>query len=142
MPGTSNHSITGISEEESVFDDATEGDTSHSLATDDDSDEGGASNCNDGSAILRPGRPPRRTAAQPALQVFSDESLADEDGDEEDSRSEPDTGSASGGDDEEEEGAVDENMSLASHEESEEEHDDGDAEEGDADASRQWCASV
>ncbi|KAJ1596606.1 hypothetical protein NDA14_001636 [Ustilago hordei] len=104
------HSMNELSGAESVFDDATEGEISHSLALDHHSDEDAASDDDiDESALLQPGRMPKRAAAKKAakvMHVFSDESMSEED--EEDPKDGSQSGSDFGSD-----GAEDQNMSSA-----------------------------
>ncbi|KAJ1035660.1 hypothetical protein NDA18_000437 [Ustilago nuda] len=104
------HSMNELSGAESVFDDATEGEISHSLALDHHSDEDAASDDDiDESVLLQPGRMPKRAAAKKAakvMHVFSDESMPEED--EEDPKDGSQSGSDFGSD-----GAEDENMSSA-----------------------------
>ncbi|KAJ1018039.1 hypothetical protein NDA16_004908 [Ustilago loliicola] len=122
------HSMSELSSAESVFDDATEGEVSHSLAVDgDDSDEDSADDdVNNDSAILQPGRTPKCAAAKRAAKVkhvSSDGSMSEED--EEDSEDASESGSDSDSD-----GDEDENMSSALSEE-EDVDDDASYDEGD-----------
>lgn len=130
------HSMSGLSSAESVFDDATEGEISESLAVDDDdSDQDSADEGDDNeSAILQPGRLPRRTAAKKAAKVMqvssSDESMPEEDDEGSEDASESGSNSAADVD-------GDEGMSSASSvEEDDDEGEDDDASynEGDNDA--------
>ncbi|KAJ1035992.1 hypothetical protein NDA13_000647 [Ustilago tritici] len=122
------HSMSELSGAESVFDDATEGEISHSLAVDDDSDEDAASDDDiDESAVLQPGRTPKLATAKKAakvMHVFSDESMPEE---EEDPKDGSESGSEFGSD-----GAEDENMSSALSD-VERQDDDASYDEGDDD---------
>ncbi|SPO32785.1 related to Kinesin-like protein KIF23 [Ustilago trichophora] len=105
-------SMSELSTAESVFDDATEGEISRSIAVDNDSeDEEEEEEASiDRSAILKPGRLPKRATAKTAKQMSSDESLSDEESDAE-------SGAASASD-------VDENMSSAVSDAEDEQSDD------------------
>ncbi|SJX65335.1 related to Kinesin-like protein KIF23 [Sporisorium reilianum f. sp. reilianum] len=105
--------------EESVFDDATEGEVSDSLAIEDESeDEEADFSRNDESAILKPGRIGKRAATKKAKYVASEDSFSgvDQDASDSGSGSESESGSESGSDaasESEEDQDQDENMSSA-----------------------------
>ncbi len=111
-----------ISGGESVFDDATEGDVSHSRADDDESDNGSADDVEE-SAILKPGRPSRSMKKVNAMSISSDESVSDGDDAEESSEE---------SEDEDEDQSMSQ-VSLGPSEDSESDSDDADAEDDDDD---------
>ncbi|KAJ9475259.1 Kinesin [Pseudozyma hubeiensis] len=84
-------SMSEVSAGDSVFDDATEGEVSDSLAVDDSEDEHDASQLEE-SAILQPGRTPRRSAAKQINYAASEDSLSGLD-EENASQSESESGS-------------------------------------------------
>ncbi len=100
-------------EESSVFDDATEGEVSLSVVIGDSSEDEQASNDDDNddeSAILRPGRTPRRAASQGKNYAASEDSFSEAGGDASELAS--DSGAASACEDDRDEDG-DENMSSA-----------------------------
>ncbi|SPO30244.1 related to Kinesin-like protein KIF23 [Ustilago trichophora] len=103
-------SMSELSTAESVFDDATEGEISCSIAVDSEEEEEEEEASVDDSAILKPGRPPKRASAKKAKHISSDESLSEQESD-----AESDAASASG---------EDENMSSAVSDNEDEQSDD------------------
>ena len=128
-------SMSEISAGESVFDDATEGDASQSLLVEDDFQGNHDVSRDQDSAILRPGKPPKRSAAKQIKYAGSEasHSASDEDVSQTESQSESESGSGAEPD------AVsisdqDDNMSSALSTAGDDESDDNYSSDGDSES--------